>query len=523
MKNNNYKKLFIITILLLIPIYILYIDKNLYIYKNSHIDKNFYLKGIKDVKESFNNYVNVCKNGEVPQFYNLNRINLPETYPITSISSSCNAYCDNSSNCNLYTLEDNSCNLYNLSIQQQGVEVQCAGFKEQIIDDPPNYTYNGIGFVKSNYYNSPEASFNHIDYLLTSANRIKDNYIRTKEKIDSQNDGVKIVLENTGKINRYLYNYGNKDYTNRLPAWSFFNSTPTLVRNTRFNDNDFGNYYTFFYDGCILYTEDTKKYFGIASDDDSFLWIIEGYRPWMSIGHSDGVNYNWIVDNIIGATLVCNDRNRHGLSRKFSGYRSGEYTFKANTLYTILVKVTEHGGRANLNMGISNTSLSGTNRRSNNFPQEFGSNYNYENMNNNIFDTIAEEDMKIKGYEDSLPKYYDMSFNFFTKLLPEFKIFQDSDRTIKIMGEDISFSDFYNRFNNIGNSLNDNKAQENSSDLENNRRYLIYSILTFLILITLIILFFYIFAPTFVSNLFMFYYFIGIILLTFFIHAILKQ
>ena len=104
------------------------------------------------------------------------------------------------------------------------------------------------------------------------------------------------------------------------------------------------------------------------------MWIIKGDRKWSSIGHSNSQSYTWIASNIPDATLVCDDRNNHGIPGTYSSYRAGSYTFEANTLYTILVKVTEHGGGAGLYLGISDSNLSNQSRRNTTFPSQFYAN-----------------------------------------------------------------------------------------------------------------------------------------------------
>ena len=98
-----------------------------------------------------------------------------------------------------------------------------------------------------------------------------------------------------------------------------------------------------------------------------------------------------------------------------------------------------------------------------------------------------------------------MSFNLFTTLVPKSSIFSNADNSIKFDNKDISFNEFYKKFNDLTINYNNNKGNEEVSDLEYNRRYLIYTILSFLLLITILVLIFYIFAPNIISNLFIFF------------------
>ena len=326
MKYNNYKKLSIICVLLFVLIYILYIDNNLH--------ENILSNNIFNIKENFSNYVNVCKNGEVPQFYNLSNSNIIGNPRITLDTASCSAFCDNLNNCKMYTLKDNECKLYPT---QENINVQCANSKDTIINET-NYTYNGVGYVKNKYYDENASNFKHIDYLLNKANSIKSSFNEIKSHIDNM---------------------------------SYQNDKRSDIQN----------------------------------------------------------EYN----------------NIHNVMKDISGY------YKDDT--------------------------------------------NYLNSYNNLF----------------------------TFLLPKSELYNIPELSMNYRDEKYNFKDFYNSFDKLYKSNNNNDAKMESSNLEYNRRYLVYISLSFLLVITLLLLIFYIFAPNIISNIFMFFYFIGIILLTFFVHLILKQ
>ena len=129
----------------------------------------------------------------------------------------------------------------------------------------------------------------------------------------------------------------------------------------------------------------------------------------------------------------------------------------------------------------------------------------------------------VSGYYNDDINYSNSYNNLFTGLLQKSVTFGIPDNSINIMNEEYNFKQFYNVFDKLIKNNNNNDAKLESSDLEYNRRFLVYIILSFLLVITILILIFYIFAPKIISNLFMFFYFIGIILLTFFVHLILKQ
>lgn len=337
MKNNNYKKLSIISLLLILLIYILYTDNNLHenILKNNIINNDFF-----KIKENFNDYVNVCKNGEIPQFYNLNQYKLGNSITINNDTSGCSSFCNSNKDCVMYTLNENNCNLYKTN-GENIINVQCANSKDTIIDendsiDDINYIYNGVGYVKNKHYNENNDKFKHIDYLLKKSNNITSNLNTIKS-------------------------------------------------------------------------------------------------------HIDNISY----DNV--------ENNR-------------------NIIYNLY---------SNIDKDLSNVS-------------------NYYNDNSYIN-------------------------NMFSFLLPKSELYGIPDLSINFRDEKYNFSRLYNSFDKLFKSNNNNDAKIESNNMEYNRRYLVYITLSFILLITLLILLLYIFLPKLISNLFMFFYFIGIILLTFFVHLILKQ
>ena len=185
-------------------------------------------------------------------------------------------------------------------------------------------------------------------------------------------EGTASVLLDSGKLNRYLYDgYGGTEYTNIIPAWTNFSNynSSALVTNT--NIPNHGDHYNYLYDGYVYYTETTTKHFGTTGDDDTFVWVVEGDKKWSTVGHPHRASYSWIASNIPNATLVCYRSGRGGPNSTYTGSMVGSYTFQANTLYTILMKFTEHTGGINFSFGISNSSLNNQTRRTTTFPSQF--------------------------------------------------------------------------------------------------------------------------------------------------------
>jgi len=192
-KKYNISKLLLIFFLFAIPIYILYFNES----ENSKSILNLN----ETLKESYTNYVNICKNGELPEFYNVNpnASQIGNTITLTNDGSGCNYYCDlpDNSLCDFFTIDDNKCKLYSYSGDSTTkVDVNCAsksqnslpGKLKTIIDlesqQPVNYNYNGQGFVKSKfYYTDGSNAFTYNDVILEKANKIKEDLMYIDDKM----------------------------------------------------------------------------------------------------------------------------------------------------------------------------------------------------------------------------------------------------------------------------------------------------------------------------------------------------
>ncbi len=184
-KKYNISKSLLIFFLFAIPIYILYFNES----ENSKSILNLN----ETLKESYNNYVNICKNGEIPEFYNIQpTTSLLETIPLDG--SGCNYYCDlpDNSLCDFFTIDNirNKCTLYSGN-STTTVDVNCASKKQNSLTNELNtiagpersFDYDGQGFVKSKfYYTDGSNAFTYNDVILEKANEIKSdlNFINSK-------------------------------------------------------------------------------------------------------------------------------------------------------------------------------------------------------------------------------------------------------------------------------------------------------------------------------------------------------
>ena len=195
-------------------------------------------------------------------------------------------------------------------------------------------------------------------------------------------------VKNVSFTNLNRNSHSNSDiYTNTLPEISKFSKDRIETRVGSVNNTD---YITHMWHGYVYYDRTTIKHFGVTGDDDCFLWIIKGKREMNSFNYPDGAKINWITENIPDATLVCGDPNRHGTGSQYHSNRNahvnmqgnnvlmnawGSYKFEKDTLYTILLKVTEGGGGQSMYFGINDNTLMHKSPRQSILPQEFFTSY----------------------------------------------------------------------------------------------------------------------------------------------------
>ena len=178
-KKYNISKLLLIFFLFAIPIYILYFNES----ENSKSILNLN----ETLKESYTNYVNICKNGEKPEFYNISATSLLETIPLDVDGSGCNYYCDlpDNSFCDFFTIDNSNCNLYSGN-SSTAVSVNCANKYQNSLPNSDKIinNYNGEGFVKSKfYYTDGSNAFTYNDVILEKANTIKDDLMDIDAKM----------------------------------------------------------------------------------------------------------------------------------------------------------------------------------------------------------------------------------------------------------------------------------------------------------------------------------------------------
>ena len=226
-KKYNISKLLLIFFLFAIPIYILYFNES----ENSKSILNLN----ETLKESYTNYVNICKNGEIPEFYNISARSLFKTIPLNG--SGCNYYCDllDNSSCDFFTIDNNNnCKLYSGDSTTK-VHVNCASKYQNGLTNELNkiarpersFFYDGEGFVKSKfYYTDGSNAFIYNDVILEKANKIKEDLMDIDDKI------LEDPIENADKIrSKYI-----DIETNKISLAKYLNISMDNLFSTLTND-----------------------------------------------------------------------------------------------------------------------------------------------------------------------------------------------------------------------------------------------------------------------------------------------
>ena len=146
--------------------------------------------------------------------------------------------------------------------------------------------------------------------------------------------------------------------------------------------------------------------------------------------------------------------------------------------------------------------------------------------------SIKTKHLRIEDIKASLAKYLDISMtNLFSTLSIGLNTFNKDAKTMKFDPNtdnlddksDISINVLFNKFKDLNKNLTNIDGTQEFNELEYNRRYLVYSVLVFIMIISIIILLLHKFVPNLISNITLMAYFIGVILIITFIHFLLKQ
>ena len=198
MKNDTHNKLVIISVLILIPIGILYFNMG---------DKVFNTK--ENLANVGNNFVNIC-DGKKSNIYNINKQHLhsfdwfrkeylsyisggdlPDHEAENVCKNICSTFGREYGVCDLYTMKDGDCSIHwrksrDVDPESTLFEVNCDN-KILPVSGPgaSSNTFIGEGKIESTFYKDNKKNFKHIDYLLDSANEIKADYMKINEELET--------------------------------------------------------------------------------------------------------------------------------------------------------------------------------------------------------------------------------------------------------------------------------------------------------------------------------------------------
>jgi hypothetical protein len=226
MKSSIQFKIFILSILIIIPIGILYFNLGEDLFIN--IKENLENRQIID-----QHYVNIC-NPSKAKFYNLSPSSLVpiSTKSLKTDISSCKYECD-LLNCDLYLTQNDVCKMYNLKTGFDKIQVNCNN--NTLPSYETNYNYLGEGHVDKKFYNSNKNKFEHIDYLLDKANDVKTDYIAINDELNrlkgtsEKRDDLKDMYDN---VNSKLKNLADHLDLSRNSLYSNFVSNPYSMQAT---------------------------------------------------------------------------------------------------------------------------------------------------------------------------------------------------------------------------------------------------------------------------------------------------
>ncbi len=226
MKSSIQFKIFILSILIIIPVGILYFNLGEDLFIN--IKENLENRQIID-----QHYVNIC-NPSKAKFYNLSPASLQpiSTKSLVTDISSCKYECD-LLNCDLYLTQNDVCKMYNLKTDFDKIQVNCNN--NTLPSYETNYNYLGEGHVDKKFYNSNKNKFEHIDYLLDKANDVKTDYIAINDELNrlkgtsEKRDDLKDMYDN---VNSKLKNLADHLDLSRNSLYSNFVSNPYSMQAT---------------------------------------------------------------------------------------------------------------------------------------------------------------------------------------------------------------------------------------------------------------------------------------------------
>ena len=237
--NQNFKhkfKIFVLVFILLACIFFLYFNDKILV--QSIIQKSLHKEGTGTDKEetaksnsieNFNvsKYVDVCKNRKT-QFYDFRMGSTISTLPLSVITTNnnCENLCDTTPNCQFFTMkenaagvvENNKCYLYikaldisNIDRSNMKINVNC----NSTIIPLSNSTnsYNGFGYINTNYFEHNKNKFQYKDAYLDKANELIPTLKANSTNLDA------LAVSTTGNQSHSQLTANAQNYTTIMGNW----------------------------------------------------------------------------------------------------------------------------------------------------------------------------------------------------------------------------------------------------------------------------------------------------------------
>ena len=174
----------------------------------------------------------------------------------------------------------------------------------------------------------------------------------------------------SGTINRHIVSGNSSSGIPGNKLIPYISPTSSVV--DKIVDTSLAQFSMIYYDGIIEYTIDTTLYFAGTADDRCYTYIIPGIHTWASIFNalitggsitaSESIHHSNLVTLVTNSSRI-NDTiqlvtyDTGGTQGTWSTNEIGQYTFTANTTYSILIAYGNHSVGGILRYGISTSAI----------------------------------------------------------------------------------------------------------------------------------------------------------------------
>tara|TARA_B110000483_G_C18168072_1_gene532187 strand:+ start:44 stop:1342 length:1299 start_codon:yes stop_codon:yes gene_type:complete len=202
-KNKSlYCKILILSVLIIIPVSILYLNLNLSdpIFNNKeHLENN-----------KNKDYINICRNQHKANIYETRDLDVESKFihhNMINTNFECKTKCNNTNNCNMYLYKNattdsdiSECLIYtDTPGDKSEFTVNC---NNEILDSS-SHIHRGYARVTRNFYNENKDRFVHDNYMMETANTIQGYFDTMYDQATTEDDkkeARKNAIENIDKI-----------------------------------------------------------------------------------------------------------------------------------------------------------------------------------------------------------------------------------------------------------------------------------------------------------------------------------